>query len=384
MRIGIDARLWNETGVGRYIRNLVLELAKIDKKNSYVVFVTPQAMHSDIFASIENTKNWKLVVSDIRWHTVEEQLLFYKVLETEALDLVHFPYFSIPILYNKPYVFTIHDLIINHFPTGKASKLPLPLYYMKRLGYQMVLKQAAKNAKKIITVSEATKEEILDHLSVKKEKVVITYEGIEPVLQRAKTPPVRIEKLLNIALGEKIPQYFLYVGNAYPHKNVERLVDAFALTLASYPQAKLVMVGQKNFFYDRLEEKVRSLKLENAVIFTGGVSDLQLKALYENAHALVLPSLMEGFGLPGLEAMQLECLVLASDIPVFKEIYEDAAVFFDPLDITQIDATMQKVLKEQQKFKKYKQNGLAISQKYSWKKMAQQTLEIYENSISLR
>src|SRR5882672_11359440 len=129
MRIGIDARLWNETGVGRYIRNLVANLAQIDKTNEYVLFVKTGFKIKDL--GFKNDK-WKIVETDIHWHTLKEQLLFPAVLNKENLDLMHFPYFSHPIFYNKPFVVTIHDLIMNHSLTGKASTFPYPLYLMKR------------------------------------------------------------------------------------------------------------------------------------------------------------------------------------------------------------------------------------------------------------
>src|SRR5687768_2081128 len=118
MKIGIDARLWNETGVGRYIRNLVWQLGKIDKENEYVLFVNSGARVQGQEFSHER---FKIVETNIRWHTVSEQMQFPRLLENENLDLVHFPYFSVPIYYKGPFVITIHDLIINHFPTGKAS-----------------------------------------------------------------------------------------------------------------------------------------------------------------------------------------------------------------------------------------------------------------------
>src|ERR1035437_588767 len=151
MKIGIDARLWNQTGVGRYIRNLVKNLQEIDLKNNYVLFVKP-ADFENVKSQITNPK-WKIIKSDINWHTVSEQVKFVLVLNKEKLDLVHFPYFSVPILYNKPFVVTIHDLIINHFSTGKASTLAYPLYLAKRAAYKFVIKRAAEKAKKIITPS---------------------------------------------------------------------------------------------------------------------------------------------------------------------------------------------------------------------------------------
>src|SRR3990170_6776804 len=193
MRIGIDCRLWNESGVGRYTRNLVEQLLIIDRKNSYVFFVLPKDKE-DLKSQISNLKsqkkleirNWKLEIADIRWHTVEEQLRFPAILNKENLDLVHFPYFSVPIFYDKPLVVTIHDLILHHFPTGEASTLPSPFYWLKLIGYKFVISNAAKKAKKIITVSNATKKEIIDHLKVDPSKVEVTYEGVKRQIRNPK------------------------------------------------------------------------------------------------------------------------------------------------------------------------------------------------------
>src|SRR5690349_17429006 len=114
MRIGIDARLWRETGVGRYIRNLVWQLQKLDKQNDYVLFVQNGFTRDELGFT---DSRWKIVPTGIHWHSLSEQKDFPKLLNKENLDLMHFPYFSHPIFYNKPFVITIHDLIVTHFPT---------------------------------------------------------------------------------------------------------------------------------------------------------------------------------------------------------------------------------------------------------------------------
>jgi glycosyltransferase involved in cell wall biosynthesis len=371
MRIGIDARLWNETGVGRYIRNLVWQLQKIDKKNEYVLFVSKSFKIEDLGSK----NNLKVVTTDIRWHTLKEQLQFHNILDKEDLDLVHFPYFSVPVIYNKPFVITIHDLIINHYPTGKASTLPSPIYFLKLLSYKYIIKEATQKALKVISVSEATKEEVVQHLGVSRDKIVVTYEGVD-FKGKAESREGNVIK--------KISPYFFYVGNAYPHKNLERLCDAFALILADHPEVKLLLVGKKNYFYNRLEEKVKKMNLDKSIIFTGSVRDEKLVSLYKNAKALILPSLMEGFGLPGLEAMQSGCLVLASDIPVFKEIYQDAAVYFDPLEVESMRVTILKVLERKKDFDSLIEKGKRQISTFSWEKMANQTLKIYESCLSIR
>ncbi len=378
MKIGIDARLWNETGVGRYIRNLVWNLQELDTVNTYVLFTkkrignTPRGTGQEL--GIKN-KDWKIVETDIRWHTLEEQLQFPKVLEKENVDLVHFPYFSVPIGYNRPFVITIHDLIIHHYPTGKASTLPSPIYYAKLFGYKYVIKKAAQKAQKVITVSEATKEEIVKHLGVSQDKIVVTYEGVEEGSQF---------KGQNAKFEFEDQKYLLYVGNAYPHKNLDRLVEAFKLALSEFPQTKLVFVGKEDYFYQRLKVKVAALGIAKNVVFAGFVSNKELPLYYHNAAATILPSLMEGFGLTGLEAMRSDCVVLASDIPVLREIYKDAAVYFDPLAVDSMHATIREVLAEGKAFGQYREKGKKRAAFFSWKKMAEQTLTIYESCTRVR
>lgn len=373
MKIGIDVRLWDESGVGRYIRNLVLNLQEIDKKNDYVLFVNES--FEDGRGKMEEGR-WKIVKTNIHWHTIEEQIKLPLIINREKLDLVHFPYFSVPVFYNKPFVVTIHDLIIDHFDTGEASKLFFPIYKIKRLGYKFVINQAIKNAQKIITVSQATKNEIIDHSNLNKDKIIVIYEGVD-------------KKLINIKNKNTLIKnpYFLYIGNAYPHKNLNRLIDAFAKVLNNNKSTglNLVLVGKEDYFYRKLRKRVKDEKLDSSIIFYGQASDQELANLYQNAKALIIPSLMEGFGLPLLEAMENECLILASEIPVFKEVCGDAALYFDPYNINNMVEKINKVYyKESINFGILIKNGLKIAKNFSWEKMAEETLKIYESSISLR
>jgi len=387
MRIGIDCRLWNESGVGRYVRNLVEHLQTIDRENKYVLFVGTKD-REEILNQVQND-NFSIVNADIRWHTLEEQLKFPQILYKENLDLVHFPYFSVPIFYSKPFVVTIHDLILHHFPTGLASTLPFYLYRLKLFGYKFVIKRAAQNAEKIITVSNATKNEIVDHLGVPKDKVVVTYEGIETSSKF---------KVQSSKLQLKAKSYLLYVGNAYPHKNLDRLLEAFRLVC--HPELgsgsrdsdlrqndiRLILVGKEDYFYKRLKEKVKKMGLEKSVLFYGEASDEELGNLYKNAKALVMPSFMEGFGLPGLEAMANKCFVLASDIPSLREVYGNAAICFNPYDVNDIKKTMENVCFNDlprrkaglNHFSQKIEKGLERVKLFSWEKMAKETLKVYE------
>jgi len=369
MKIGIDARLWNESGVGRYTRNLIKNLIKIDKKNQYVIF-TLSKNKTEIEKLL--TKNFKIVVVNFRWHSIEEQAYFPAVLNKKKLDLVHFPYFSVPIFYKKPYVVTIHDLIIDHFPTGKASTLNPLVYGTKRLTYKFVVSKSAKKAKKIITVSNATKQEIVDHLKINSDKVVITYEGVDKDLLKAKTV-------------KKKSDYFLYVGNAYPHKNLENLLLAYIKFSKNNPGIKLILAGKEDFFYKKIKRRINELGLDKNVFIQFPKGDNELSTLYKNAIALILPSYMEGFGLPVLEAMSLKCLVLASNIRPIKEITKGQAFLFNPDSTTDIAEKMSYALSKskEKEIEEIKIKAFEIAKSFSWEKMAKETLKVYEGSISI-
>src|SRR6185369_7835758 len=364
MRIGIDGRLWSETGVGRYIRNLVWELQNLDKENEYVLFVTTGFKIQDL--RLKN-KNWKVVETDIHWHSVAEQTKFPNILYKENLDLMHFPYFSLPILYAKPFVVTIHDLIINHFPTGKASTLPYPLYMVKRLGYKFVMDHAVKNSQKIIVPLNSVKEDVIKEFDIPKEKVCVTYEGVESRIKNQ-------ESRKNTKYEIPDTKYFVYVGNAYPHKNLDFLIDGFGEFKKEFTDdVKLILVGKDDFFYKRLRGRIERENIEN-IVLKHSVSDEELFALYANATAFVSASLMEGFGLSPLEAMSSSCPVLVSDIPSFREVCQDSAFYFDPKSVESLSHALDNVLSlDSKKRQEHIKNGLARVNDFSWKKMAEET-----------
>jgi glycosyltransferase involved in cell wall biosynthesis len=372
MKIGIDARLWDQTGVGRYIRNLCINLQKIDKKNQYIIFARSRDLES--IKSKINNSNWRIVKTDIRWHSIAEQINFSKVIDKENLDLMHFPYFSLPIFYKKPYVVTIHDLIINHFPTGKASTLFPIFYYLKLFSYKYIIYMGAKNAKKIITPSNATKEEVIDHLRVDSKKIIVTPEAADE----------NISKESNLqALKQISGKYFLSIGNAYPHKNLEKLLDAFKDVKKDIDDVKLVLVGNNDYFYERIKKRVDEMDISKDVVFFGKATDNELSYLYKNAVCLVMPSLMEGFGLPVLEAMANKCLVICSNIPSLREIAKDNAIYFSPSNLEEIKQALKKAYKKDYNIE-ILENAFNESKKFSWEKTAKETLKVYESCISLR
>lgn len=370
MNIGIDARFWNETGVGRYTRNLISELQKIDSKNSYTLYSISKNIPS--IQKEVTSSNFTIKKADIKWHTLGEQISFPKILEKDKLNLVHFPYFSVPIFYKLPYVITIHDLILHHFPTGEASTLPLPIYQLKHAAYKTVIEKAAQKAEKIIAVSKATKNEIIDHLHIKEEKITVIHEGFDKSLS------------LNTE-GKKSKNTLLHVGNLYPHKNMERVLDALQILINKNIDVRLTIVGRKDFFYQKFVKKVNSQGLGSVVDFKGEVSDKELQHLYITSTATIVPSLMEGFGLPALEAMANRCLVLASNIPSLKEVGGEAPIYFESLDSADIAQKISNALTiTEQDVKRRTEIGYNRAQLFSWAKMGEETLKVYESCASIR
>lgn len=372
MRIGIDARLWNESGVGRYIRNLVNGVDAIEAKkanHSYVIF-----LRKDVFESVSfHSKSLQKVKADIRWHSIAEQVKFPSILEKERLDLVHFPYFSLPLSYKKPFVVTIHDLIIKTHATGKASTLPYPLYIAKQAAYSKVLRHGIVDSQAIIVPTEAVKKEILREYPLDEGKIHITYEGFDQSI---------IPKKESNQFGhlKNIP-YFLYVGNAYPHKNLDTLLDGFELFRQKNPTYHLVVVGREDFFYKRLKQSKQNLE---SVLFYHSVDDKDLGYLYSHAKAYVTASRAEGFGLQLVESMHLGTPIICSDIPVFRELAHNTAFYFDPLNSASMANTMEKLVSTSlADLRLLVRQEKKRAKDFSWEKMVKETISVYESCVSL-
>lgn len=365
MKIVIDGRFYGleNAGLGRYTINLVHELAKLDLINEYFVLLRKK------YLNLVLPKNWTPVLADFQHYSLTEQIKLPKIISSLKPDLVHFLHFNLPIFYRGPYVVTIHDLLMHRQRGLAATTLPKTEYFLKRLGYKIVFAHAVKKANQILVPSRVVKEELIAYYHLDPEKVLVTYEGVD--------------KKITVKRSGFTKPYFLYVGNAYPHKNLKRLIEAIVfLNRGSSQKISLLIVSPRNVFTQRLEKIIENLNAKNLVKLLGQVGDKDLGALYQNSIAFVFPSLSEGFGLPGLEAMAAGTLVLASDIPVFKEIYQDVAIYFNPLDFSTIEKAMKDALEmDKEKRKKIIESGRKFVKRYSWSKMAQETLKVYKEVI---
>lgn len=361
MKIGIDCRMWDESGIGRYIRNLVLELAKQDFENDYFLFLLKK--NKDIILP----KNFVKVEADFGWYGVVEQIRFPKVLNSYNLDLVHFPHFNIPYLYKGKFVVTIHDLIHQHHSTQRSSTLNPVFYRVKKLGYNKIFHQALVKSVKIITPSDFVKKQIVDEWNIDSRKVQVSYEGVDEKILELSKKDIKFKKEIN-------GKFLFYIGNAHPHKNLERLIRVFKKVRVDYPDLKLVLSGKKNYFWEKVLKNI-----DENIIYTDFVDDEEMVGLYKNAHAYIMPSLEEGFGIPILEAMACECPVVSSNKGSLKEVGGDAAFYFDPLNEGDMEDKIRKVLDDEKLRENLIKKGKKRVLDFSWKKMASEILDIYKS-----
>ena len=368
MKIGIDARMFGskQGGLGRYIEQLILHLETIDTTNEYVVFLR----HNNWNDYSPAQPNFKKVLADIHWYGWSEQLFLPQIIYKEDIDLMHFPHWNVPLLYNKKFVVTIHDLLLIHHPSRKNSTLGPIKYFIKNTLFRLALNHAAKKSQKIITVSEFSKQDIAKTLKIPVQKIEVSLLAPMPKTT-IYNPPFSLNNKYKIT-----KPYWLYVGVAYPHKNLPFLIKAWKIFHLENSDYQLVLVGHKNFFYNQLATQIKKQQIAD-VIFTDYVPDLELPELYQNASLYIFPSLYEGFGLPPLEAMQFELPVISSNTTCLPEILGDAALYFNPHDIKDFISKAKQAMTDKNIRTNLVENGRKILQKYSWKTTAEQTLQIY-------
>ena len=377
MKILIDARFYGleHTGIGRYIMSLLDELKKFDTKNEYVIF-----LRKKYFNGLNFPANWKKVLADFGYYSFDEQLKLPGLIKKHSPDLVHFPHINIPIFYNGAYVVTVHDMTMHNQGTD-ATTLPLYKYFFKRIPYKLAVRRGVLKAKKVITPSDAVKQEIINYFRVDPSKVVVTHEGLSKSFARDETDKGESEILSDYGLQSG--QYFFYVGNAFPHKYLKLAIQAIKkLNDEENSKMAFAIAGSKNVFVKRLEDLIKRENAAAHIKLLGYVREEDLPVLYKNSVCFIYPSLSEGFGLQGLEAIGSDSLVLASNIPVFKEIYGSNALYFDPMNVESLIKAMKDVMKmsHQEKCRRIS-SAKDYIKKYSWPKMAKETLEVY-NSIT--
>jgi glycosyltransferase involved in cell wall biosynthesis len=364
VRIGIDARKLHDFGIGTYIRNLLRELATIDQTTEYVLFCKPE--DNGIAASLG--PNFRAAAERAGHYSISEQISIPVAVKREHLDLFHAPHYVLPVLTPTRSVVTIHDCI----------HLMFPEYLRHRLGHayaHAALWTAAHKSDRIFTVSEQSKRDILKFFNVPPEKIVVTPNAID---ERFSVIPSEEHVIQTRERYQLSHTYLLYVGNIKPHKNLERLVEAFHMVREQgRPELELLIIGDEISNLQSLRRAVHKHQLHRYVRFLGFVPDKTLAVLYRLASVFVFPSLYEGFGLPPLEAMASGTPVVTSNVSSLPEVVGDAAILVDPYRAEAIADGILQVLRSTHLRDELRERGLARVKAYSWHRSAQRVREVY-------
>lgn len=371
MVIGIDARMYGgeQTGIGNYIRNLINYLLRIDLNNEYILFLLDREYRRYKISSPRIRK----VKVNARWYTFSEQIKLPSILKSQHLDLMHFPHFNAPLIYKEKYLLTIHDLTQNYFPGHGLSA------YLRKKVYRYVFAHNLNQAKKIISVSQYTKKDILNNFVIDPQKIEVIYEGVDATFR-----PQKEEKNV-FALDQKYSlqkPFILFVGVLRDHKNIVGLIKAFYLILDKYKwDGQLVITGKPNPRYPELSGTIKKLGLKKRIIFPGFVSKSELTTFYKAAEMLVLPSFREGFGFPPLEAMASGTPVAASAVTSIPEVVGDAALLFNPYNPADMARKIMQLLSDPNLRDELIKKGLQRVKRFTWQNCAQNTFNLYRKVL---
>lgn len=361
MNIAIDARIINSS-TGRYVERLLHYLELLDQQNRYFVLVR---RNDENYWQPKNP-NFKVLVAEFDNYSLSEQFGFKRFLDDLGPNLVHFCMPQQPILYRGHHVTTVHDLTL--LKTYNSDKGWLG-YHVKQAVGRLVFKKIGRTSSHIFTPSEYTKSEYVAFAGIDPDKVVVTYEAAD-LIDTGKTEPYPLP----------FSQYLLYVGQQSDYKNIRRLAEAHQKLLSCFPGLGLVLVGKINKSAALNRTYFSDHGYKN-IVFTDFIPDEQLAFLYKNCAAYVFPSLMEGFGLPGLEAMAYGAPVVSSSATALPEVYGDAAWYFNPAEVDDMARAIREVIGDESLRNRLIIAGKNQVAKYSWKRMAEQTLAVYKKSL---
>ncbi len=368
MRIAIDARKLHDYGIGTYVRNLVHWLARLDDDNQYVLLCRPADV-APLAALGPRFVPWPVAAGN---YTVREQLSIPLALSRARVDLFHAPHYVVSPLTPVPFVVTIHDCIHLRFPE----------YLPGRLAYRYartMMRSSARRSQRILTVSCASRQDIVDFLRVPASKIEVIANAID---ERLTAPPTEADLTRIRDRYQLNSPFVLYTGNIKPHKNVDRLIEAFALVRrGGLTDIKLLIIGDEVSKYPNLRRLVHSHQLHRHVRFLGFVSDDMLAVLYRLATVFVFPSLYEGFGLPPLEAMAAGVPVITSNVSSLPEVVGDAALLIDPRDPAAIAGAITRVVGDPSLRADLVRRGHERVKAFSWERSVSRVREVYREVV---
>lgn len=360
MHIAIDARIINSS-TGRYIERLLHYLQDIDTTNHYSILVRKK----DLGFFQPKQANFSVIEADFDNYSLAEQSGLLKLLRRLKPDLVHFCMPQQPVFYSGMVVTTIHDLTL--LKTYNSDK-PWLMYHVKQAIGRLVFKIVIRKSYAILTDSDFSKNEITAFSSRAAGKTTAIHLAADVFEHKIQ------------AYDHPFKEFILYVGQQSDFKNIKRLGDAHQQLLKTHPDLGLILVGRKNKSAQQNQTYFDSKNYQN-ILFTDFIEDEQRDWLYTHCTAYVFPSLMEGFGLPGLEAMGYGAPVVSSNQTCLPEVYGDAAHYFDPYDTADIARAIGEVLDDSSLRSDLIKKGKQQVKKYSWKRMAQQTHDIYMKAL---
>lgn len=369
MKITIDTHLSDNqlTGIGRYLNCLLNELTSLDSDSKFELLTFPGLGDSHPVSQITGP-NINQIPINVRGPSPKQHFITPRLLWQSNPDVYHHPHFDLPMGHNVPSVVTIHDLKYIRHPEFFPE-----LSWLKRVYMRMMIQQSLDRAKKIISVSQATKDDLLSLFNVNEDKICVIPHG---VTQTENSVSEKNDDAL-LRFGIEKP-YILFVGERRPHKNLVRLVQAFkVLNDRVKGQVGLVIAGKTYKDYDAPEKTAVQCGIQEKVVFTDYVTDAELESLYKQASMLILPSLYEGFGLPLLEAMKRSIPVLGSNCTSIPEVIEDAGLLFDATSLDDMADKMERILFDFEFANSLAQKGKERSQLFSWKTTAQMTYDVY-------
>ncbi len=377
LRIGINTRYLQRrmSGIERYIQELIFNLAKIDTTHNYILFFnkdtplppTPIAKNfSTMISKFPTNQRWLRLI----W---EHMYLRYEI-KKNNLSLFHGPAFFVPIW--KPrackYVITVHDIAF--------IKYPKTFTFSTQLYYKLLFSRSLKLADMIITDSESTKYDIMQNYFIEEDKIKVIYLGVSDVFFKRQKP----QDILNIKKKYKLPEkYFLFTGVLSPRKNLIRILKAFSILKQekAYNKYKLIIVGRKGWLYEGIFTQVKKLCLQDEVSFIDHIPEEHFSVLYHCAEIYLFPSLYEGFGLPILEAMACGCPVITSNVSSMPEVAGDAALLINPTNIQELIQVIKTICEDKTLQKQLRAKGFKQVKKFSWKKTAEETIQVYSSLL---
>ncbi|MBU0478512.1 glycosyltransferase family 4 protein [bacterium] len=364
MRIAIDARMILHSGIGTYTKNLLTNIFDIDKSNAYILLGKKEALskyaqkpnvfikefHSPIYGVIEQ---------------VIEPLKLWNV------EFLHCPHYNIPVIYEGEMIVTVHDLIHLIFPQFLESRAAY--FYARSLFNLMAIR-----AKKIIAVSENTKIDIVNYLGVKKDKVVVIYNGVSEIFKKPASQEEREKLRRKLNLHEK---YILNVSNMKKHKNIETLIEAYSKLRKKGIEQRLLLVGGKKERIGELKIYAEQFNVDKDIVFLQNINFKELPLLYQICDIFVFPSLYEGFGLPLVEAMASRVPVVTSNVSSMPEVVGNAGITVEPKNADSLAEAIEKVISDSKLREDMIKMGIKQIEKFNWQDTARKTLDVYKREF---